>query len=193
MERTIAIGDGANDIDMVVAAGFGIAFNAKPLLCEAADAVVRDRLDARPRPAGLLAVTAFVPGLELARTLYDEVRPVLAERGLAHTAALVGPGSDVLGLDDATSTDHDWGPRLQVLLSPADHEAHAADLHEELRHRLPHGDRRLDHPGRAPALGRHPRSRRRCRDRSRWSTGSRSSRSTRCCAGSSARWTRAAR
>ena len=44
--RTIAIGDGANDIDMVTAAGFGIAYNAKPLLCEAADAVVRDRLDA---------------------------------------------------------------------------------------------------------------------------------------------------
>ncbi|GEM00124.1 DUF4037 domain-containing protein [Cellulomonas terrae] len=82
-------------------------------------------------------MTAFVPGLELARTLYDEVRPVLVERGLPHTAALVGPGSDVLGLDDATSTDHDWGPRLQVLLSPADHAEHAADLHEELRHRLP--------------------------------------------------------
>jgi len=82
-------------------------------------------------------VTAFVPGLELARGLYDEVRPVLTERGLAHTAALVGPGSDVLGLDDATSTDHDWGPRLQVLLSPADHSAHATTLHEELRHRLP--------------------------------------------------------
>ncbi|WP_421733448.1 phosphoserine phosphatase SerB [Cellulomonas sp.] len=46
MERTIAIGDGANDLDMVVAAGFGIAYNAKPLLCAAADAVVRDRLDA---------------------------------------------------------------------------------------------------------------------------------------------------
>jgi phosphoserine phosphatase len=46
MERTIAIGDGANDIDMVQAAGFGIAYNAKPLLCDAADAVVRDRLDA---------------------------------------------------------------------------------------------------------------------------------------------------
>lgn len=82
-------------------------------------------------------MTAFVPGLELARMLSDEVRPVLVERGLAHTAALVGPGSDVLGLDDATSTDHDWGPRLQVLLSPADHAEHAADLHEELRHRLP--------------------------------------------------------
>jgi phosphoserine phosphatase len=46
MGRTIAIGDGANDLDMVTAAGFGIAFNAKPLLCAAADAVVRDRLDA---------------------------------------------------------------------------------------------------------------------------------------------------
>ncbi|WP_034623459.1 phosphoserine phosphatase SerB [Cellulomonas sp. URHE0023] len=46
VSRTIAIGDGANDIDMVTTAGFGIAYNAKPLLCEAADAVVRDRLDA---------------------------------------------------------------------------------------------------------------------------------------------------
>lgn len=82
-------------------------------------------------------MTAFVPGLDLARMLYTEVCPVLAERDLAHTAALVGPGSDVLGLDDATSTDHDWGPRLQVLLSAADHATHARDLHEELRHRLP--------------------------------------------------------
>ncbi|MGY4642207.1 phosphoserine phosphatase SerB [Cellulomonas sp. URHB0016] len=46
LERTVAIGDGANDLDMLAAAGFGIAFNAKPVVCAAADAVVRDRLDA---------------------------------------------------------------------------------------------------------------------------------------------------
>lgn len=46
MDRTVAIGDGANDLDMVAAAGVGVAFNAKPVLAEAADAVVRGRLDA---------------------------------------------------------------------------------------------------------------------------------------------------
>jgi phosphoserine phosphatase len=37
---TIAIGDGANDLDMLSAAGLGIAFNAKPLVQEAAHAAV---------------------------------------------------------------------------------------------------------------------------------------------------------
>ncbi len=35
--RTIAVGDGANDLDMLAAAGLGIAFNAKPMVREAAD------------------------------------------------------------------------------------------------------------------------------------------------------------
>ena len=38
--RTIAIGDGANDIDMLEAAGLGVAFNAKPVARAAADASV---------------------------------------------------------------------------------------------------------------------------------------------------------
>ncbi len=37
MEQTVAVGDGANDIDMLGAAGLGIAFNAKPALREVAD------------------------------------------------------------------------------------------------------------------------------------------------------------
>jgi phosphoserine phosphatase len=35
--RTIAVGDGANDIDMLAAAGLGIAFNARPVVRRAAD------------------------------------------------------------------------------------------------------------------------------------------------------------
>ena len=38
MEQTVAVGDGANDIDMLAAAGLGVAFNAKPALREVADA-----------------------------------------------------------------------------------------------------------------------------------------------------------
>jgi phosphoserine phosphatase len=38
MAQTVAVGDGANDIDMLAAAGLGVAFNAKPALREIADA-----------------------------------------------------------------------------------------------------------------------------------------------------------
>ena len=40
LEQTIAIGDGANDLDMITAAGLGIAFNAKPAVRAAADSAV---------------------------------------------------------------------------------------------------------------------------------------------------------
>lgn len=40
IDRTIAVGDGANDLAMMKIAGLGIAFNAKPLVREQADVVV---------------------------------------------------------------------------------------------------------------------------------------------------------
>ncbi len=40
MEQTVAVGDGANDIDMLTAAGLGVAFNAKPALREIADTAI---------------------------------------------------------------------------------------------------------------------------------------------------------
>jgi len=40
LDRTVAIGDGANDLDMLAAAGLGVAFNAKPLVRAQADTAV---------------------------------------------------------------------------------------------------------------------------------------------------------
>ncbi|MCO6009380.1 phosphoserine phosphatase SerB [Actinoallomurus purpureus] len=40
VSQTVAIGDGANDLDMLAAAGLGIAYNAKPVVREAADTAV---------------------------------------------------------------------------------------------------------------------------------------------------------
>ncbi len=41
--HVMAIGDGANDLDMLAASGLGVAFCAKPALKQAADVVLRDR------------------------------------------------------------------------------------------------------------------------------------------------------
>src|SRR3954451_22797574 len=61
----------------------------------------------------------FVPARELSRTFYaDVIRPLLD--GRAHTAALLGWGSDVLGFDTARSTDHGWGPRVLVFVDEPD-------------------------------------------------------------------------
>jgi phosphoserine phosphatase len=38
--QTVAIGDGANDLDMIQAAGLGVAYNAKPVVRQAADTAV---------------------------------------------------------------------------------------------------------------------------------------------------------
>ncbi len=51
----VAIGDGANDLDMIDAAGLGIAFNAKPVVAARADASVTGRLDAALALMGLAA------------------------------------------------------------------------------------------------------------------------------------------
>ena len=41
LEETLAIGDGANDLDMIGAAGLGVAYRAKPKVAAAADASIR--------------------------------------------------------------------------------------------------------------------------------------------------------
>jgi phosphoserine phosphatase len=67
LSQTVAVGDGANDLDMIAAAGMGIAFNAKQAVRDAADASVsvpyldtvlyllgvsRDEVEASDGPSG---------------------------------------------------------------------------------------------------------------------------------------------
>ncbi|WP_129662949.1 phosphoserine phosphatase SerB [Phytoactinopolyspora endophytica] len=40
LSQTVAVGDGANDLDMIATAGLGVAFNAKPVVRDAADTAV---------------------------------------------------------------------------------------------------------------------------------------------------------
>jgi hypothetical protein len=82
----------------------------------------------------------FIRGLDLARMLYaEEVSPLLARRfaGLSYAAATLGMCSEVLGLDDEVSRDHEWGPRVTLFLSAEDHARHASDVAGALRDGLP--------------------------------------------------------
>jgi phosphoserine phosphatase len=83
LSRTVAIGDGANDLDMLGAAGLGVAFNAKPVVREQAHTAVNvpyldavlyllgitreeveeaDAADGTPTPAPRLLPTPTTPG-----------------------------------------------------------------------------------------------------------------------------------
>jgi hypothetical protein len=82
-----------------------------------------------------------ISGLELSRRYYQEaVQPILAEQfpGLAHAAALIGYGSDVIGCDDFRSRDHQWGPRMVLFLPEEGFQARRAEVDQALRKGLPH-------------------------------------------------------
>lgn len=85
-------------------------------------------------------MTDFTPGLDLNEQFYHQVvRPMLAAHfpGLAHSAARLGDGSEVLGFDDGMSTDHDWGIRQQLFLREADVERWGTAVTDTLAHHLP--------------------------------------------------------
>lgn len=80
-------------------------------------------------------------GLDLNEQFFAEVlRPFLTSHfpNLPYSAARLGSGSDVLGYDDAMSTDHDWGIRQQLFLRKADEAEWGTAVFQTLRHHLPH-------------------------------------------------------
>ncbi|MBA4383370.1 MAG: hypothetical protein C0410_01405 [Anaerolinea sp.] len=65
----------------------------------------------------------FLPGLTLNERYYASiVGPLLKQFDptLRYSASLIGYGSDVLGYDNATSMDHNWGPRMQIFVGKGD-------------------------------------------------------------------------
>src|SRR5262249_6215560 len=80
-----------------------------------------------------------ISSLALSGRFYEDIiRPLMGENfsGLPYAAALIGPGSEVLGFDTAMSRDHDWGARLFLFVREADHDQRGA-IAEILSHRLP--------------------------------------------------------
>jgi hypothetical protein len=82
----------------------------------------------------------FIPGKTLSeRFFFEVVQPLLAHiyPRLEYAAALIDSGSEVLGFDDAVSTDHHWGPRLQLFVALQD-EPLANEISLKLAGHLPY-------------------------------------------------------
>ncbi len=82
----------------------------------------------------------FMTGLELSGRFYREaVEPLLVRYfgALDHAAARLGTGSEVLGFDTERSTDHDWGPRLQLFLPDETADRLAPQISAMLAEKLP--------------------------------------------------------
>ncbi len=93
----------------------------------------------RPIPTRSEHAPAFIPGLRLNERFFAEaVRPILAAAfpELRYSAALIGSGSDVLGYDTPRSMDHEWGPRLLLLVADEEHAALAGAIRSTLSRQL---------------------------------------------------------
>ena len=79
-------------------------------------------------------------GIEIAeRFFHGVVEPLIARMnlGLSYAAALVGPGSEVLGYDTVLSRDHDWAPRMHLFLAVDDEASLGPALRESLDLQIP--------------------------------------------------------
>lgn len=72
-----------------------------------------------------------MPGLDLAEAFYTRVIAPLVP--FPHSACLLGEGSEVLGFDSPRSQDHEWGPRVQILVAPE----HVATVRARIEEGLP--------------------------------------------------------
>jgi len=81
-----------------------------------------------------------IKGLDLSESFFNECALPLLQKhypDLHYSAGLIGWGSDVLGYDDAVSTDHDWGPRFYLFLRDED-ENKKQELYDMFAENLPY-------------------------------------------------------
>jgi hypothetical protein len=100
----------------------------------------------------------FIPCLELSRMLFDEyIQPLMAEQipTLRYAAATVGMCSEILGLDDEISMDHEWGPRISLFLSETDLPMYSGKLMSVFQARLPLKYKGFDMMWRKPGVDVH--------------------------------------
>ena len=76
-----------------------------------------------------------IKGLKISKDLYEKVFKVKVEEELPEwkdkiAVGLFGRGSDCFGYDDKISRDHDWGPRLCVILSKETYDQIGQKLEE---------------------------------------------------------------
>jgi hypothetical protein len=82
-----------------------------------------------------------ISGIDLSeRFFYEVVKSVVDTEfpDLRYAAALLGPGSEVLGLDDDISKDHDWGLRLFLFIEESEFDYLSITLDQLFKDRLPY-------------------------------------------------------
>lgn len=82
----------------------------------------------------------FISGLELNKHFFFEtVKPIFDKHfpNLLYSAARLGSGSDVLGFDTIRSTDHDWGPKLEIFLQEEGFDSLKEEISIKLSEELP--------------------------------------------------------
>jgi hypothetical protein len=87
----------------------------------------------------------------------EEIQPLM-EMGfpdVPYAAATLGMCSEVLGLDDEVSMDHEWGPRITLFLSEEDQARYAEEMMEGFQSYLPETFKGFDMMWRQPGVDLH--------------------------------------
>lgn len=98
----------------------------------------------------------IIPGMELSRMLYEEeIKDIMGKRfsDVKYAVATMGMCSEVLGLDDKVSMDHEWGPLIQIFVDEKDKIHHSRKMMRIFREMLPKRFKGFDTKWKNPRMG----------------------------------------